>query len=478
MKKISLFLILLLCAGLYAQEEKSSSNNITAQNAIGVTIGGNFIVTGSFPSYLNERVDQFVTRIYNQAAQTRLTRSTDPEMQLMVQKELENYSFRNIRLKRINGEDITIDLLKFRRTGDYSQNPYLRHDDVLIFPPTDIERNFFTISGAVMNPGKYHYAEGDMLSDAIELSQGINKAYENISIRIYRSNYNGTSSEVIEAGVEDRLQIQRGDRIVVMADEPQKKDYNVYVVGEVNRPGAVPVSKSGTTIKDAIERAGGIKETSWLKNARLYTGNTATYILEKIYGIETDSKERYNEIQARLTTEIVDLEKMMMYRLSNLTQEDTGYFSIENHLRVLTEGTSFDLSGLEDDNTAAAAASYIVKDGDIIVIPVKQSTVYLFGSVVKPGHIPFEAGKDAGYYLSMAGGLGEHSEEDEIMLIKGTSRMWIPLEENPVIEEGDYIYVPRDEPRTFNYHAEIFARYLGILGSAATIILLLVQFGK
>ncbi|MDZ7765236.1 MAG: hypothetical protein U5K00_12540 [Melioribacteraceae bacterium] len=33
---------------------------------INVTIGGDFIVEGTFPASPNERVDQFVTRIYNE----------------------------------------------------------------------------------------------------------------------------------------------------------------------------------------------------------------------------------------------------------------------------------------------------------------------------------------------------------------------------------------------------------------------------
>jgi hypothetical protein len=98
--------------------------------------------------------------------------------------------------------------------------------------------------------------------------------------------------------------------------------------------------------------------------------------------------------------------------------------------------------------------------------------------VVKPGHVSYIEGKDAGYYINSAGGLGEYAEDNKIMLIKGGTRNWIPVKDNPVIEEGDYIFVPRDEPRTFNYHVEIASRYLGILGSVATVILLLVQFGK
>jgi protein involved in polysaccharide export with SLBB domain len=177
-----------------------------------------------------------------------------------------------------------------------------------------------------------------------------------------------------------------------------------------------------------------------------------------------------------MTNQLVEIEGMMMYRLSNITYEDTLYFGIENKLRVLTEGTAIDFTQLKDPSSETS--QYIVKDGDVIIIPKQQNTVYLFGSVAMPGHVIFEPGKRAEYYINKVGGLGESARDDEIMIIKGNTRKWIPAEENPVIEEGDFIYVPRDEPRTFNYYVEVTSRYLGILGSAATVILLLVQFGR
>ena len=39
--------------------------------------------------------------------------------------------------------------------GDFTNNPYLKNDDVIIFPQPDLEHNSFTVSGAVNNPGKF-----------------------------------------------------------------------------------------------------------------------------------------------------------------------------------------------------------------------------------------------------------------------------------------------------------------------------------
>ena len=64
------------------------------------------------------------------------------------------------------------------------------------------------------------------------------------------------------------------------------------------------------------------------------------------------------------------------------------------------------------------------------------------------------------------------------MIIKGVSHSWIEAEDTTAIEEGDYIYIPRKTMRSYNSYVNIVGNYLGIVGSAATIILLLLQFKK
>ena len=115
------------------------SELLAGASLISVSIGGNFPITGSYSASVNERVDQFVTRIYNQAFSLALGNSPSPgKNQRQSKMEFQKYSLRNILLKRKTGEQIKLDLIKFRRTGNFDYNPYLKNDDVMIFPPTDI----------------------------------------------------------------------------------------------------------------------------------------------------------------------------------------------------------------------------------------------------------------------------------------------------------------------------------------------------
>lgn len=476
MKKIIFIFSFLFISSLTAQiDNKTGLDNLLQAGAISITVGGDFIVTGSFPALIIERADQFITRTYNEAAERILRTTTDPALLDKLREKVEDYSLRDITLRRSSGEILKLDLQKFRINGDFSNNPYLRNDDVIIFPPNDIERNFFTIEGAVNLPGKFLYAEGDDLQDALELAGGINKAYENVNpVNIYRFSYDGQEMETIKTNINSSTPLMRGDRIVVVADETQKKEFSVLVVGEVNSPGKIPITKSNTALKDVITMAGGLRETASLKRARLYSGNTAKLLLEKQFGIKLE--EQPELIDPKLNQSFLSFEYMLMYRMSNLTEEDTLYFNIENQLRILNEGSSFNL--LSSKDSVHELENYIVHDGDILLIPQKKKTIFVFGQVPNPGNIDFVEGKGYSYYVDKAGGLGEYADDD-IMIIKSDTRNWIPADdENVKIEEGDYIWIPKDPVRSFNYHISRFSNYLSIVGSIATIIILVVQLGK
>ena len=258
----------------FSQTEKNSMSDLLASaSLISVSIGGNFPVTGSYPASVNERVDQFVTRIYDKAFSSALGNSPSEEKVTIVKRQFEGYSLRNVLLKRKNGEQFKLDLIKFRRTGNFEYNPYLKNDDVIIFPPTDIERNFFTVQVQLIAEGKFHFFDGDKLSDALFLADGVNKAYENVhQVEIARLSYDGERMENIIVDINSDSVLKRGDRIRVLADETQRKDFKVFTLGEFKMPGFIPIKKEHTTLKEVVDKAGGFTENADLSNAQVLRG--------------------------------------------------------------------------------------------------------------------------------------------------------------------------------------------------------------
>jgi len=478
--KSNFIAIIIICVTVlsHAQvlDSKIDKSNILGVSTISVTIGGDFPVTGSFFAFISERVDQFVTRLYLEARERSVRTTNDPNLIRKIEDQLQNYSLRGITLKRSSGEEIQVDLQKFRITGDFTHNPYLKNDDVLIFPANDITRNFFTVSGAVNSPAMFYYVEGDDLSDAIELAMGVNKAYEDVNkVTISRLSYDGGTMITDTVDINSSTKLQRGDQIKVLAPETQRINYYVLVLGEVKNPGSYPITKNGTSLYDVIQTVGGFTENASLRRSRLYTGKSLAFFLEKLYGIDLADQPDLEDIGIRNT--IINLEIMLMYRMSNVYPEDSSYFFLENRLRVLTEGNSLDFTEIHDPESDIG--KYIVKSGDVIVVPEIKKSVYVFGQVANPGYVSLYEGKDYLYYIEEAGGLGELAEQDEIMVIKGGSRHWIsPLKNEVILEEGDYIYVPKVVLQSFRAYVGEYAIYVSMLASIATVILLVITAFK
>ena len=70
-------------------------------------------------------------------------------------------------------------------------------------------------------------------------------------------------------------------------------------------------------------------------------------------------------------------------------------------------------------------------------------------------------------------------DDDEIVVIKGKGKDWITKEKEKLkLEAGDYVYIPKIIPRNFNYYLSRIGSIASVIGGIATLILLLVQFGK
>ena len=111
MKKIIFLFSFLFISSLMAQiEDKTGLNDLLKTGTITVTIGGDFIVTGSFPALITERVDQFITRTYNEATERILRTTTDPVLLEKLREQVEDFSLRDITLKRSSGEILKLDL--------------------------------------------------------------------------------------------------------------------------------------------------------------------------------------------------------------------------------------------------------------------------------------------------------------------------------------------------------------------------------
>ncbi|MCK9281423.1 MAG: SLBB domain-containing protein [Melioribacteraceae bacterium] len=478
MKKI-LILILVLTAfvKVNAQDKEDLYKRLTSSSIllpITVTIGGNFVTSGTFGALAAQRVDHFVTQIFiTFQKESSIVINTSPDQE--EKQKGKDYSLRDITLKRSNGQIIKVDLLKFRMTGDYKYNPYLANEDVLIFPAYNKLNNYVEIMGAVNKSTKFQYVEGDRLSDAILFAGGLNLAYDNLTnAEVSRINENG-KEEVVKVSLNSDFMLKRGDRINVLFTENFKQSYKALVLGEVKNPGFQFVSKDGTPLKNVIEKVGGFFDKADLKNAIIIRYNSGINKIITDY-VETHGKEENKDLLKLLINGRQEMKSMQ--RLSNLSDEDSIYFFVDNYLRVSKEEKLVDFVQLKDSNSEAS--NFLINDGDVLIIPEFINKIYVFGQVPRPGYYDYESNKELRYYVDQSGGLTENSKDyDEVVLIKSDSREWITGDDSKgKIEAGDFVYVPKDPPRTFTWYLNRVSLSAGIIGSVATVILLINQLGK
>lgn len=468
MKFKILILSILLSITLSAQDMSDlQQNSMFALNKISVTIGGDFITNGTFPASAAERADEFVTRIYNQYRLALLATTKDAASLAELKTEIDEYAERGIVLKHIDGTEQIIDLKKFHLTADYSENPYMLNGDVLIFPQLDWDRNFVEVEGAVNKPTQFQYVERDRLSCAILFSRGISSAYEKSdSIEITRLSYDGMNEEITTVTIDENPLLKRGDRIRVVSNETQKRDFKVLVGGEVNKPGYVYITKNKTTIKEVIEKVGGFKENADLLNSELIRGSLQARARNRREQPYQDRRRSFD-----LTAFSVKTDILMMNRMANVEDEDSLSLVIDNQLRNAKSIVTLDFKEVLNDSSDDSKV--IVKDGDIVFIPELTNLVYVYGQAMNPGYIDFVDGMDYKYYIEKAGGIGD-AAKDEVYLIKGKTRAYVDMTNEDyqyTIESGDYIWVPKEYPRTFDFYLTRTARIAAVVAAAATVYL-------
>jgi protein involved in polysaccharide export with SLBB domain len=124
-----------------------------------------------------------------------------------------------------------------------------------------------------------------------------------------------------------------------------------------------------------------------------------------------------------------------------------------------------------------ASKDVILQNGDWVRIPMVQKTVYVFGQVILPGNVPFMKDEGYKYYIKKAGGYTDNARSGDVMVIKRASRQWLSPSETEV-EQGDYIWVPKEQERPSTYYWNIIGQLASIISVAVSIVLLTIQLNK
>jgi polysaccharide biosynthesis/export protein len=365
------------------------------------------------------------------------------------------FSFRNIILSRKNNQKLRIDLYKYFATREDKYNPFLVEGDVINIQKYDWEGKFISVHGAVQYPGVFEYIDGDDLETALQLVRGGTSVANMDSILISRLDLgaNKMTNFYVKYEENKKLKLQPDDRIVVMAYAEQRRDFKVFVLGEVVRPGPYPITISQTHISDIIAETGGFTSDAFLPTSELYRKVDTFFISKNRDSTEYLFTQRLNDV------------------ISNKDEQD--YFSLENRSRIGRVNIDFEKLFLGNDRSQDVT----LRDQDVIYIADNKKQVYVYGQVNKPGYVPFKEGADYEYYIQNSGGLGERADEGEIRVIKFKTREWLDPDDAK-IESNDFVYVPKIIKHDFAYDIDMVAKVSSVIVSVITLTLLVIQSQK
>ncbi len=306
-------------------------------------------------------------------------------------------ALRNVLLHR-NGTTLRLDLLRYYTTGSLTQNPYLEDGDVVEVPAFHAQRDAVTIQGPIPYPGAYDVRPDDTVLDLLAVAAGPDGLRRLKEVRLVRRS---TPPQLIAldtllAHPERAPSLQAGDRVIVTSMETA----TAAAYGFVRYPGTYPIEHGKTTVRQLIELAGGLLPEA---NPRV------AYI------------ERTQSFYFKGTAQASDLDFFGRFYLHQSLQANRVVVNVADIL----EGKAPDLP---------------LYEGDRVVIPRDEQTVFVTGHVASPGYVPYHPGQPAWYYIMQAGGPGPQARAIYIF-DAGTGQ--VRRGPDAPVYSGDTIFVDR-----------------------------------
>lgn len=416
-----------------------------------VRITGNVVNEGTYEMYSVQRVSQLIA----QANLPRTGQATSKQFEEDLRVAIKGSSDRSIVLKRRDGGTHRVDLVKYEFTGDGKLDPYLSEGDVVFIPERQPIAKSIGVFGGVVRSWTFEYAEGDSLTHLVQMAFGLKPRADTLHAYLTRLSFTGTSMETLSVNLKSLLDgsspdvaLRPGDRLVITGGQrDDRQNYIAVVEGEVNQPGQYPITKNSTRLSDVIRAAGGFTPEAFLKGATVVRAR----------------------VSQQATPEEVEDEQLRSAR-SSLDLQDSSYYLVETALRMKGEGVAVDFEELFVRGDSAH--DVILRPYDTIKIPRKTNTIYVFGQVLSPGHISYVEGKNVSYYIDKAGGVTNDARGSDTKVIKGSTRTWLAPGET-TLEDGDFIWVPREVHYPFSHYISIYAQVAAIVGTIATVALLI-----
>lgn len=317
----------------------------------------------------------------------------------------------------------------------------LRNEDVL-FVATQSDRiaeRTLEITGEVISPGTFEYAENTTIEDLIIMAGGLTDqaslAKVDVSRRIQDPRAISKTREIAKTftfSLKDGLVMDGGagfllepyDIVHVRRSPAFSSPRNITVTGEVNYEGSFTLSSKNMRLSDAINMAGGITEDAYTRGARLVR--------------QMNDEERVRNEETQKAIRNILTERGDSIDWSKINDGDTYVVGIQLDEALKNPGGDKDV---------------LLREGDAIFVPEYLGTVKVSGDVFYPNTVSYTSGKNYKYYVNQAGGFGNRANKSKAFIVYQNGMVGV-VSQGAKPEPGCEIIVPsKKKKQPFNWTA-------------------------
>ena len=305
----------------------------------------------------------------------------------------------------------------------------LNNEDVLFIPTQEDLRQerTLTITGEVMSPGVYEFADNTTIEDLIVMAGGLTDQASlgkvDVSRRIRDPRATEKSSEIAKTfsfSLKDGLVID-GDRsfllepydVVHVRRSPAFSTARTITVnGEVNYEGSFTLENKHMRLSDAVKMAGGATDDAYLRGARLVR--------------VMNDEERVRQQATLEAIRNILTERGDSISGAKLQLGSTYVVGIELDKAVKNPGGEYDI---------------LLREGDRLFVPEFNGSVKISGDVFFPNTVSYVAGKGYKWYVNQAGGWGNRAKKSKAFIVYQNGTIGV-VKKGAKPEPGCEIVVP------------------------------------
>lgn len=304
----------------------------------------------------------------------------------------------------------------------------LRKNDILFVPSIYDIKNIGNvyISGEVVKPGTYPYADNMTLEDIVITAGGLKDAASLVRVDISRRMKDNKGTHAIDTvgqnfsfGLKDGFIVdgepgfvlEPFDQVFVRRSPGYSEQKNVTVNGEVLYSGEYSLNYKNERLSSLISRAGGLTVFGYARGAKL-TRVANDHEIKRMQNVIEMMRRELGE----------SLANSLMLELDS----------------VFTVGIDLE----EAMKNPGGSADIVLREGDVISVPEMTSTVKINGAVMMPNTVTYQKGKKVSYYLDQAGGYSQNAKKTKKFIIYMNGEVTKVKSRSKKVEPGCEIVVP------------------------------------